>query len=415
MDGAVTTFGRHLLEQGVVSRAQLEEATQVMVVFGGRLGTILVEAGVLSLEEVEEQLAGHLHLPCAPRERLIRPDARALEAVSSDLARRCAVFPMWIEKRKLHAAMLDPANPDRVDAVAFATDRSVVPYVIAERRLVQLLEDHYGIRPDSRFTDFHILELAGHVQPRRVRSVEGESEGAAMCAAGPARPEEDDLARWREAHGMLPLDAGEELSDAASFERLQAGPVRGPLSSSAAAPAKGATDPRGGSRLPPARSAAEVARLEEQLVMTTDRDSVVPTALRVAAYHARVAALFAVRDGMIQGVLAAGDAGGQPINGIYLPASEPSMLAAATRGAIFQRPPARDGIDGTVVRVISGGEPLEAAVLPVAIGGRAVQLLYVDNGPDPLAPSSLAALGALCDTIAATYQRLIVETTRQHC
>jgi len=415
VEGPVATFGRHLLERGALSRTQLEEATQVMVVFGGRLGTILVEAGVLTLEQVEEHLAAHLGLPRAPRERLERPDPKALEAVGADLARRCALLPMWIEKRRLHAAMLDPARPDRVDAVAFATGRPVVPYVIAERRLVQLLEANYGIRPASRFTDPHLLELAGHVQPQRVQDLEGEGEGAAACAAGPAPPGTVDLADWRQAHGLLPLGADEELSDADSFERLHAAPAYEPLASSAAAAAKGPSEARDGSRLAPARSAAEAAQLEAELVMTADRDAVVPTALRVAAHHARVAAVFAVRDGMIQGVLAAGDSASARIDGIYVPSSEPSMLAAAIGGAVFERSPARDGIDGTVVRVIGGGQPLEVAVLPIVIGGRAVQLLYVDNGPDPLAPSSLASLGALCDTISSTYQRLIAEKTRQHC
>ncbi len=411
----MATFGRYLLDRGVLNRAQLEEATQVMVVFGGRLGTILVEAGVLTLEEVEEHLARHLDLPCAPRERLGCPDPKALEAVGADLARRCALFPMWIEKRKLHAAMLDPADPDYVDAVAFATGRPVVPYVIAERRLVQLLEDHYGIRPDSRFTDFRILELAGHVQSRRTRAAERDEEGAAARAPAPAS-EEDEMARWREAHGMLPLGQGEELSDADSFDRIHGStPACGPLPSSPLAAAAAASEPHGGPSLVPARNAAEVAELEEQLVMTADRDTVVPAALRLAAHHARLAAIFAVRDGMIQGVLAAGDCASPRIDGIYVPTSGPSMLAAATRGAVFRRSPARDAIDATVVRVIGGREPLEAAVLPIAIDGRAVQLLYVDNGPDPLPPSSLAALGALCDTISSAYRRLVAEKTRQHC
>jgi hypothetical protein len=412
----VATFGRYLLERGILSRAQLEEATQVMVVFGGRLGTILVEAGVLTLEEVEEHLSRHLDLPSAPRERLLRPDAAALRAVSPDLARRCAVFPMWIEKRKLHAAMLDAANPDLVDAIAFATDFSVVPYVIAQRRLVQLLEEHYGIRPDSRFTDFRILELAGHVQPRRAPEAERCAEGAAASAAEPADDgEQDELPRWREAHGLLPLGEGEELSDADSFDRIHAGPSRAPLAGAAPARAKQPSAPPCASRLAPARSAAEVARLEEQLVMTADRDAVIPMALRAAAYHARIAAVFDVRDQMIQGLLAAGDAAGERIEGIYVPASQPGILGAATRGAVFYGRPPRDGIDGTVVRVVSGREPLEAAVMPIAIDGRVVQLLYVDNGAEPLAPSSLAALGALCDTVSTAYRRLISEQTRQHC
>jgi hypothetical protein len=420
----VATFGRYLLDRGVLSRAQLEEATQVMVVFGGRLGTILVEAGILTLEDVEEHLARHLGLPCVPRERLARPDPEALAAVRADLARRCALFPLWVEKRKLHAAMLDPADPDRVDAVAFATGRPVVPYVIAERRLVELLEEHYAIRPAARFTDYRILELAGHIPRRHALAEGGDEECAALRAPAPAA-EENDRARWREEHGLLPLGEGEELVDAQCFDRVHAAPPEGftkrvaalanALATRVASPASGAPDAPATPPLPPARSAAEVASLEEELVMTADRDAVVPTALRIAAHYARRAAVFAVRDGMIQGVLAAGECASPRIEAIYVPASEPSMLADATRGAVFQRSPGSVGIDATVARVIGGGEPREVAVLPVAIDGRAVQLLYVDNGPERLAPSSLAALGALCDTVSAAYRRLIAEKTRQHC
>src|SRR5262245_46668272 len=74
----MTTFGRYLLDHGILRRAQLEDVTQVMVVFGGRLGSILVEAGLLTLEEVEEHLSRHLGLPRAPAERLERPDPDAL-------------------------------------------------------------------------------------------------------------------------------------------------------------------------------------------------------------------------------------------------------------------------------------------------------------------------------------------------
>src|SRR5262249_32818003 len=142
----------------------LEDATQVMVVFGGRLGTVLVEAGLLTLDEVEEHLAGHLGVPRAPIERLSRPDPAALAALPARLAQQHRLCPLWLEKRRLHAAMLEPQNPSRVDEVAFATGLSVTPYVVAERRLVDLLEQHYGIRPDARFSDSRILELAGHAR-----------------------------------------------------------------------------------------------------------------------------------------------------------------------------------------------------------------------------------------------------------
>jgi hypothetical protein len=90
-------------------------------------------------------------------------------------------------------------------------------------------------------------------------------------------------------------------------------------------------------------------------------------------------------------------------------------LPTAARGEVFHGRPAREGIDAIVARLVGGGEAREAAIVPIAIRGRIVQLLYVDNGPEPLSPSSLAALGALCDEVAAAYDRLVGESTREHC
>jgi hypothetical protein len=396
----LATFGRYLLERGVIDRAQLEEATQVMVVFGGRLGTILVEAGLLGVEDVEAHLSRHLGLSSAPPDRLLRPDPSALRQVGREVARRFQVLPLWIEKRRLHAAMLDASNPERVDAMGFAVGLSVVPYVIAERRLVQLLEDHYGIRPDARFTDATILELAGHARSWHQPGDERWEWTASRSAAAAVGLEQEDVARWRDDHGLRPLAEGEELCDESAFGALHADP-----SGAAAAPAA----------IEPARSATERTQLEADLAMTGDRDSVVPTALRIAASYARVAAVFSVRDGMIQGVLATRGGASEPIDGLYVPATEPSMLATAAGGAVFHGRPGRDGIDAIVARLVGGGEPREAAIVPIAIRGRVVQLLYVDNGPEPLSPSALAALGALCDGVAAAYDRLVGESTRQHC
>jgi hypothetical protein len=297
-----------------------------MVVFGGRLGTVLVETGRLRADEVEAQLSRHLGVPCAPPDRVLRPERAALQQVGRDLAWRHQLLPMWIEKGQLHAALLDPVHPDRVDAVSSAVGLGVVPYAIAESRLVTLLGDHYGMRPDA---------------------------GA---------------------------------------------PVVG----------------RARARLAPARSATERIGLEADLAMTGERDDVVPTALRIAASHARAAACFAVRDGMIRGV-AAGGAAGDPIDGLAVPASEPSLLATAARGAIVHGSPGRQGVDAIVARWIGGGEPREAAIVPISVRASVVQLLYVDNGPDLLPASSLAAVGALGDEVSAAWSRLIGESTRRHC
>ena len=54
----------------------------------------------------------------------------------------------------------------------------------------------------------------------------------------------------------------------------------------------------------------------------------------------------------------------------------------------------------------------EFAVLPICIGERVVNLLYVDNGSEPLAKTSLAALRVLCTAVGRVYERLILKRKR---
>src|SRR5262245_45078174 len=162
---------------------------------------------------------------------------------------------MWIEKRTLHVAMREPQDPSRVDELAFATSLAIQPYVIAERRLVRLLERHYGIRPDSRFTDFHLLALAGHVRSAMAR---GEAEPVAPRIR--SVPLDDEASRQREALGIGPLDEGEELST--GEERTADATPPGPT---------------------PASSPAEVAELESELVLVAPRERVASLALRIAS------------------------------------------------------------------------------------------------------------------------------------
>jgi hypothetical protein len=51
-------------------------------------------------------------------------------------------------------------------------------------------------------------------------------------------------------------------------------------------------------------------------------------------------------------------------------------------------------------------------MFPITIGGRVVNLLYVDGGEAPLAETSLAALRVLSVGVGRVYERLILERKR---
>ena len=79
------TFGHYLVEKGVITKEQFEEATQSRVVFGGRLGTNLAELGYLRLEDIGRHLAEHLKVPLAPEDWLNNPSAEAKSALAPAL------------------------------------------------------------------------------------------------------------------------------------------------------------------------------------------------------------------------------------------------------------------------------------------------------------------------------------------
>jgi len=44
-----------------------------------------------------------------------------------------------------------------------------------------------------------------------------------------------------------------------------------------------------------------------------------------------------------------------------------------------------------------------------------VNLLYADNGSEPLGDESCAALAALCQRVAGSYERIILERKQRLC
>jgi hypothetical protein len=162
----------------------------------------------------------------------------------------------------------------------------------------------------------------------------------------------------------------------------------------------------------PADSAV-VAALERQLADAKNRDEVAAVTLRIARYHARVAALFVVNQGLVAGLRGSGEGLEDRLEGIMIPTSADSLMATP----LETREPVRGGappgsVDQRVLRAMGRDEIQELAVLPICIGERVVNLLYVDNGSEPLAKTSLAALRVLCTAVGRVYERLILKRKR---
>ena len=358
------TFGRYLGQYDIVSPAQLEESTRSLVLFGGRLGTHLVEAGALSLDELEQHLADHLRVSPAPVERLEKPDPAALGALPLDLIDRHKVLPFGCGERVLRVAMRDPSDRRLVGELSRAAGRRIRAYLVSELRLFFLLEKHFGIHRNERYAR---TAPSDNVGPREILL--------------------DELAPGDDPSDCIqPLGPGEELIDPEAFASLYQDRFVGE----------------------PATEDPTCASLEG----ASDRNGVAAAALREALGHARAAALFLVR-GSIRGIAAAGEVHGRDIRGILVEPRQGSLLADAIQSGAPRRGPLRSGIDTHLVHHLRPGTPRELAFLPIRIQQRVVNVLYADHGSEPFGDASWASLVSLCERVAASYERIILEH-KQH-
>jgi hypothetical protein len=165
--------------------------------------------------------------------------------------------------------------------------------------------------------------------------------------------------------------------------------------------------PSGDSPRPPASPAAAAA-LEAEIDRCPSREHVARLAVHLARAYSPAATLFLVHRGMIATICGEGSAIRR--EELRFPADAPGLFAeVVASGEPFRGAPPPDGFEGRILRLLGRQHAREIVVLPVAIRGRVVNLLYADNGPEALGDASVAALSAVCARVSRAYQRLILE------
>jgi hypothetical protein len=130
-------LGELLIREKLITPQALEEALESQVVHGGRLGTNLLELGMITEQDLARML-GQLH-GCAHSSGEMKPDPQALALVDLNDADNKDYLPMRVDATRLSVAVMNPRDFETLDSLAFQTGKRVVPVVIPEFRMHQLL------------------------------------------------------------------------------------------------------------------------------------------------------------------------------------------------------------------------------------------------------------------------------------
>jgi hypothetical protein len=403
-------LGEMLVRDGRMTEAQLVAALGYQARDGGRLGTVLVEHGMVDLEALTVYLGLELGIPIATGAMLERAKRAAVRLLQPSQAFRYKCVPLVVQDRQLIAAIEDPHDFATLESLASIIGYRVLPRVAPELRIYYYIERYYGVARPARFLKFGDAPRGDEGAPDTglpAPPLPGlpPVPASPIAAPGPRpRLHSVQLAKMFDDSDALELDAEDlidtlDADDAAPAEaapRATPLPPTGPIS----APRPATTPPSPIPILP------DVALRE--LAKATDRNRIVDVLLGYAAATFDAAVVFTVRDHIAFGWKAIGDLPGHGnVEHLLIPLDAPSVIhaAVAAETGVFHGPLAPSTVNSYLYKVLHCAEPPIVTAGAISIGKRVVNVLY---GHSPaLSPLQLEILQQICRLAAEAYARLI--------
>jgi hypothetical protein len=210
-------LGDALVQEGLMTGEQLKLVLERQVIFGGKIGTNIVELRIMKEEELAVFLSKFFKVPAVDASLLDSAAEETIACISRKIADKYKVVPFKKERHRLHVAMLNPRSMAAVDELRFITGYDVIPYVVTELRLLHALEKYYGIERDLRY-----ISTFGHGEEERAKTdADDHKEHMRKVKEAFVNAREKD-----EVIGLL-LDKSGEIASRAAIFTLKGGNVKG--------------------------------------------------------------------------------------------------------------------------------------------------------------------------------------------
>jgi len=161
-----------LIEKGVITEAQLEEALEERERTGQPLGHILVEFNFATEQQIQNVLAHHLGMEIITLSNIEIPP-EVLAKVSSTIARAYTVIPIAADENSVTVALSDPLNPNVLDDLHFMLETNVRGAISNKADIEEAINRYYG--DESESVAELLQEIEGEV-PAEKFAEEGAAE-----------------------------------------------------------------------------------------------------------------------------------------------------------------------------------------------------------------------------------------------
>src|SRR5438477_9669520 len=151
-------IGEILITDGHLTQEGLEEALDWQVLYGGRLGTNLLELELVTEEQLAHALGKQMGAEVAFGNLEVEPSV--INVIPKHIADRQEIVPWKLEKRRLKVLCCE-IRVSELDQLSYKTGRTCVPVIAPEFRVYQLLRANYQAMRQLRTLDFGVVPEGG--------------------------------------------------------------------------------------------------------------------------------------------------------------------------------------------------------------------------------------------------------------
>lgn len=344
-------LGECLLAEGIIDAHQLDEAIEYQCIYGGKLGTSLIELGLIEEDQMARILSRQLRLHYIKPELMMNVPGAVLNLIPDKVALKHQIVPYHEEGKKLYVAINDVANLKILDDLAFQLNHIIIPLAIPEIRLMMALKKHYGMLLSPRYETLAVQlnrrNLAAQKKaPEKTAPV--AQPAAVTTAENTDQATVDDETAW-------PLLGDVELGPE---EQIEDSYVVAPSSS------KGPE--------------VDILHL---LAEAQQRDDIAFAVIHYFEVNFPHCGLFMVRGDMVSGWLAAGTQPRQEFDHLSVPLAEDSIFRlVASQGSYYLGPVSESDQNRKILDFFKTSPPQNCLTVPLRVRDRLVSILYI-QGP----------------------------------
>jgi len=157
-------LGEMLVDEGIITEEQLQEALQEQKIKGGRLEKILISQGYVTQDVIMAFVGTQLGIPHVTLSDMGDIPNEVVFSVPESIAVNHCLIPIFKKDKKLTVAMADPLNVFAIDDIKMMTGFEVEPAIASEAEIKQVQAKYFGAAAPSGEGGASAGEVGGDMQ-----------------------------------------------------------------------------------------------------------------------------------------------------------------------------------------------------------------------------------------------------------